>query len=163
VKDVSLPWAATVSNKQVLERLVAYLREEVSMVRQFDVRSAGVDASGLVLEVPLAINFNDKRTAFAGTLASLCTLSGWAMTSLVCEAAGLKADIAAVHSEIAYARPCTEEKVQAACAWPADATAAAFTTALASQGRANLSLSAQVLSRGKVAVRFSASYIARML
>jgi len=54
----------------------------------------------LVLEAPLAINFNDKRTAFAGTLASLCTLSGWAMTSLICEAAGLKADIAAIHSEI---------------------------------------------------------------
>ena len=156
-------WAATVSNKQALEKLVAYLREEVPMVRQFDVRSAGVDASGLVLEAPLAINFNDKRTAFAGTLASLCTLSGWAMTSLICEAAGLKADIAAIHSEITYARPCTEEKVRAICTWPADATAAAFTTALASQGRAELSLSAQVLSRDKVAVRFSGNYIARML
>lgn len=151
------------SNEQVLEKLVAYLREEVPMVRQFDVRSAGVDAFGLVLEAPLAINFNDKHTAFAGTLASLCTLSGWAMTSLICEAADLKADIAAIHSEITYARPCTEEKVRATCAWPADATAATFTTTLASQGRAELSLFAQVLSRDKVSVRFSGNYIARML
>ena len=156
-------WEATVSHKQVLEKLVAYLREEVPMVRQFDICSGGVDDSGLVLEAPLAINFNDKHTAFAGTLASLCTLSGWAMTSLVCEAAGLKADIAAIHSEITYARPCTEEKVRAACAWPADALATAFTAALASQGRAELSLLARVLSRDKVAVRFSGNYIARML
>ncbi len=94
-------------------------RSEVPMVRQFDVRSTRVDTSGLVLEAPLAINFNDKHTAFAGTLASLCTLSGWAMTSLICKAAGLKADIAAMHSERTYARPCTEEKVRATCAWPA--------------------------------------------
>jgi len=133
------------------------------MVCQFDIRSGGVDASGLVLEVPLAINFNDKRTAFAGTLASLCTLSGWAMTSLIREAAGLKADIAAIHSEITYARPSTEKKVRATYAWPAEAIAAAFTTALASQGRPELSLSVRALSRDKVAVRFSGNYIARML
>ena len=156
-------WEVTVSHKQVLEKLVAYLREEVPMVRQFDICSGGVGDFGLVLEAPLAINFNDKRTAFAGTLASLCTLSGWAMTSLICETADLKADIAAIHSEITYARPCTEERVRATCAWPTDALATAFTTALASQGRAELSLLARVLSRDKVAVRFSGKYIARML
>ena len=78
-----------------LEGLVQYLRQQVPMTCNFDIRAGGVDDSGLVLEAPLASNFNDKQTAFAGTLASLCTLSGWAMTSLVCEAAGYQTDILA--------------------------------------------------------------------
>ena len=46
-----------------LERLVAYLREKVPMARHFDIRPGRVDGTGLVLEAPLASNFNDKKTA----------------------------------------------------------------------------------------------------
>ena len=96
-----------------LERLVAYLREKVPMAKHFDIRPGQVDDTGLILEAPLASNFNDKKTAFAGTLASLCTLSGWAMTSLVCENAGYQTDIAVIKSDVRYVRPCSEEMIRA--------------------------------------------------
>ena len=92
-------------HQSALERLVRYLRENVPMARHFDIRAGQVDDRELVLEAPLASNFNDKQTAFAGTLASLCTLSGWAMTSLVCEEAGYQTDIAVIRSDVRYARP----------------------------------------------------------
>ena len=105
-------------HQTALERLVAYLREKVPMARHFDIRPGQVDDTGLVLEAPLASNFNDKKTAFAGTLASLCTLSGWAMTSLVCEEAGYQTDIAVIKSDVRYVRPCSEQMIRAHCACP---------------------------------------------
>ncbi|NBP95944.1 MAG: hypothetical protein EBU28_11525, partial [Gammaproteobacteria bacterium] len=52
---------------------------------------------GVTLCASLEANLNDKRTAFAGTLATLSTLSGWTMTSLICKEAELYPDIAVIH------------------------------------------------------------------
>ena len=146
-----------------LERLVAYLRENVPMARHFDIRPGQVDDTGLVLEAPLASNFNDKKTAFAGTLASLCTLSGWAMTSLVCEDAGYHTDIAVIKSDVRYARPCGEKMIRAQCYWPDRKTADEFIASLEEQSRGVISLNAKVLSRDKTAVTYSGDYSAKIL
>ena len=146
-----------------LERLVAYLREKVPMARHFDIRPGRVDDTGLILEAPLASNFNDKKTAFAGTLASLCTLSGWAMTSLVCEDAGYQSDIAVIKSDVRYARPCSEQMIQARCDWPSPEETARLIDLLERQSRGVISLNAKVLSRDKTAVTYTGDYSAKIL
>jgi thioesterase domain-containing protein len=133
------------------------------MARHFDIRAGQVDDRELVLEAPLASNFNDKQTAFAGTLASLCTLSGWAMTSLVCEEAGYQTDIAVIRSDVRYARPCSERIIRARCLWPAPEDAAAFIAALGEQSRAVLSVHAEVRSQSEPAVAYSGDYSAKIL
>ncbi len=155
-------WEVLMS-QSALERLVQYLREKVPMTCNFDIRPGAVDGSGLVLEAPLASNFNDKQTAFAGTLASLCTLSGWAMTSLVCEAVGNQTDIAVVRSDLRYTRPCSEQMIRAYCRWPAPEDTARFTETLGERGRAVLSLSARVDSESEIAVVYSGDYSAKIL
>ena len=145
-----------------LERLVAYLREKVPMARHFDIRPGQVDDTGLVLEAPLDSNFNDKKTAFAGTLASLCTLSGWAMTSLVCEDAGYQTDIAVIKSDVRYVRPCSEEMIRARCDWPGSEETAQFVALLERQSRGVIALNANVLSREKTAVTYTGDYSAKI-
>ena len=157
-----MDWEALMS-QIALERLVQYLREKVPMACNFDIRAGSVDDSGLVLEAPLASNFNDKQTAFAGTLASLCTLSGWAMTSLVCEAAGYRTDIAVVRSDLRYTRPCSEQMIRAHCYWPAPEDAAQFTGTLGERGRAELCLTARIDSQSEIAVVYSGDYSAKIL
>ena len=146
-----------------LERLVAYLREKVPMAGHFDIRPGRVDDTGLILEAPLASNFNDKKTAFAGTLASLCTLSGWAMTSLVCEDAGYQTDIAVIRSDVRYLRPCSEQMIRAHCGWPSSEETARFIDLLEKQSRGVISLNAKVLSRDKNAVTYAGDYSAKIL
>ena len=150
-------------HQSALERLVRYLRKNVPMARHFDIRAGQVDDRELVLEAPLASNFNDKQTAFAGTLASLCTLSGWAMTSLVCEDAGYQTDIAVIRSDVRYARPCTEQMIRARCLCPAPEDAAAFIAALGERSRATLSVHAEVHSQSETAVAYSGDYSAKIL
>ena len=150
-------------HQSALERLVRYLRKNVPMARHFDIRAGQIDDRELVLEAPLASNFNDKQTAFAGTLASLCTLSGWAMTSLVCEDAGYQTDIAVIRSDVRYARPCTEQIIRARCLWPAPEDAAAFVAPLGERSRAVLSVRAEVHSQSEAAVAYSGDYSAKIL
>ena len=162
VRDVFLNWEVSM-HQIALERLVGYLREKVPMARHFDIRPGRVDDTGLVLEAPLASNVNDKKTAFAGTLASLCTLSGWAMTSLVCEDAGYQTDIAVIKSDLRYARPCSEQMIRAHCDWPSPEETAELIDLLKKQSRGVISLNARVLSQGKTAVTYTGGYSAKIL
>tara|TARA_Y100001960_G_C14652831_1_gene816803 strand:+ start:686 stop:1141 length:456 start_codon:yes stop_codon:yes gene_type:complete len=150
-------------SQSALESLVNYLKVKVPMARHFDIRAGDVNECGLVLEAPLALNFNDKQTAFAGTLASLCTLSGWAMTSLVCEDAGYHTDIAVVRSDLRYSRPCSEQIIRAHCSWPAPEDAKRFTDLLSDRGQAVLCLRARVDSQNETAVVYSGDYSAKMV
>jgi len=57
------------------------------------------------LAAPLEPNLNDKGTGFAGSIASLLTLSGWAIITLTLREAGIEADVMVVESTINYRAP----------------------------------------------------------
>lgn len=49
--------------------------------------------------LPLAANINDKETAFGGSIATLSTLSGWALVTLLSREIELPAQVLVYHSE----------------------------------------------------------------
>ena len=61
--------------------------------------------NGLELRAPFDRNRNDKGTAFAGSIASLLTLAGWALLTLRLREPGLEPEIMVVASEIIYSHP----------------------------------------------------------
>ena len=150
-------------DSELLARLVSYLREQVPMTRHFGIEAGRLHSDRLTLKAPLSANTNDKQTAFAGTLATLCTLSGWAMTSVICDEAGCDADIAVIQSEISYLRPCTEDWIIATCERPEVSIAETFIRQLRDDGRAEMTLTAEVESRAKLSARFTGRYSARRL
>ena len=151
------------TNPNTLEHLVDYLRHRVHMTGHFQIMAGDLTGDSLTLCAPLEANLNDKQTAFAGTLATLCTLSGWAMTSLVCGERGLEADIAVVRSDIAYLRPCGDDPITARCFRPDALVVTQFLDEMQSRARAELELRAEVRSREKQAVEFVGRYCARRL
>lgn len=65
--------------------------------------------NGLELSAPFDCNRNDKGTAFAGSIASLLTLTGWALLTLKLHEQNLTADIMVVASDIQYTRAAKQE------------------------------------------------------
>lgn len=54
--------------------------------------------NGIELTAPLAVNLNDKGSAFAGSVSSILTLAGWALITRQLDEAGLSADVMVVES-----------------------------------------------------------------
>src|SRR5205085_1905696 len=73
---------ATLAPQAALERLRSTLLEGVPSVRYLGIEVVGYDGNVLVLGAPFALNINEHRTAFAGSLNTLVTLAGWGLAWL---------------------------------------------------------------------------------
>ena len=60
----------------------------------------GYDGERLRMRAPLAINVNDKGTAFGGSMTSLMTLAGWGLVTLRLQQAGRVADVFVADSTV---------------------------------------------------------------
>lgn len=73
--------------------------------RALNLRLADYDGDSLCLIAPLGPNINDKGNAFGGSLASMMTLSAWALMTMRLEDAGFLADVYVQDSNLKYLAP----------------------------------------------------------
>ncbi|MDP1775881.1 MAG: YiiD C-terminal domain-containing protein, partial [Moraxellaceae bacterium] len=64
---------------------VLQMREQMPLLNFMQIDAKHWDGQVLTLSAPLEPNRNDKNTAFAGSIASLSTVTGWALLMLWCE------------------------------------------------------------------------------
>lgn len=111
----------------------------------------------LVVRAPLSPNRNVHGTAFAGSLFSVCVLTGWGATWLALRRRGLSGTIVVADSQVRYRKPVTGDLVCVCTA--AAATVADALEPFASTGRASLPLVATIDSGDKRAVTFTGHYV----
>ncbi len=63
----------------------------------------------LFTDLPLRPNINDKQTAFGGSIATLATLSGWSLCTLISRHLGCPSQVVVYHSEQYYNAPIDED------------------------------------------------------
>jgi thioesterase domain-containing protein len=130
--------------------LAAAMRIEVASAVD-TVADDGSRALELAVRAPLAANGNVHGTAFAGSLFSLCVLTGWGAVWLALERREAHGSIVVVDSRIRYRKAVTSEFIECRCRL--DATAAeSLVVALAATGRAALSLACSIAARDKLGV-----------
>jgi len=142
-----------------LSWLQGTLTRDIPLGGAMDLTVARLDEKGIVLELPLAANVNDKGTAFGGALASAMILAGWSLPRLLMRRAGLSAELVIGRCEIRFTRP-VAGGFQAFCPWPDAADCERFVHRLDTAGRASLMLAPEVRANGEVAARLSAKYAA---
>lgn len=121
----------------------------------------------LVLTAELAPNKNDKGTMFAGSIATLCTLAGWALTSEIAAEKQLQVDVVAVKNAMRYLKPVTTNAVVTATLDPAQLIS--FDKHMQRRGRARLSVVVEVVEVGEgstaaqaVCARLEGDYMAQL-
>jgi thioesterase domain-containing protein len=137
--------------------LQARVRAAIPLAAAMQVSISGFDGARVCLVAPLAANINDKGTAFAGSLSTLATLSGWCLATLLGEAGGEHCEAAVVHSELDFLKPVRGElRVEA---WLADAAELAQLEArLAARRRARIRVQAVIGDVNDPALRFRGDY-----
>jgi thioesterase domain-containing protein len=136
-----------------------YLAHHVPLVRFMGIHLKCFDTQGLTLAAPLAPNINDKGTAFAGALAAIVTLSGWAVTYLTLRERHEKANLVIADSSIKYLRP-VQEEIIAVCALPDEESVERFLATYQKRGKASWELEAIIQAGAATAVTFRGRYAA---
>lgn len=145
-----------------MQELIDYLRENVPLTREMDIQAGLQNQDWLELAMPLTPNLNDKQTAFGGSLATLCTLSGWCICAQLCKSQTLDVDISVIDSQIRYRLPVKLDPVRARAYYPGKLRINEFIASIKQQGHARLTLNAEVLLEGHAAVNFEGRYYVRL-
>ncbi|MGH8054783.1 MAG: YiiD C-terminal domain-containing protein [Stenotrophomonas sp.] len=127
--------------------LLAQLQATLSAmppVAAMDIRIVGYDNGVLRMQAPLLANVNDKGNAFGGSLASVMTLSGWALVSLQLAMAGKEAEVYVADSSIRYRAPVYGELMASAKAAP-DQNWDSFLAVFNKRGRARVTVRAEIV------------------
>ena len=82
---------------------------EFALAKHLGIVVDAADDSTVVLRAPLALNANDKGTAFGGSLYSVAVLAGWAWTTRYLAARGLDAEVVIQESNVRFLTPCKGE------------------------------------------------------
>lgn len=123
------------------------IRDQIPLTRAIDLGITAWDGDSLVMSAPLAPNVNDKDCAFGGSLASLMTVSGWALVVLALETRGLACDVFVARSEVLYKAPVWHDfHARATLAEGADWDR--FLDTLDKRGKARVGLSCHILETG---------------
>ncbi|MGF1616134.1 MAG: YiiD C-terminal domain-containing protein [Gammaproteobacteria bacterium] len=139
------------------QHLQTLLDEQVPLVRAMGVKIKQYGPEGLLLTAPLERNVNHRGTAFAGSLATLATLAGWALTMLRVEAMGMHPEVVVAHSTIDYLAPVRTD-IEALCAMPDKAAAEKLQRALQRKGIGRWTLAARIPATGAMSVEFTGTY-----
>jgi thioesterase domain-containing protein len=129
---------------------------DIPVTAAMGVRIASYDGATLCVRAPLEPNHNPHGTAFAGSLYSLCVLTGWGSVWLALRSRGIEALLVAADSTIRYRRAVGEELV---CKCTVDASALEAALAeFATNGKARLMLACTIDAGDERAVTFAAQY-----
>ncbi|MEO8467121.1 MAG: YiiD C-terminal domain-containing protein [Gammaproteobacteria bacterium] len=118
---------------------------------------AGYDGRTLTVRAPFEANRNVHGTAFAGSLFSVCVLTGWGATWLALRERKLEGSIVVADSRIRYRKAVPGDLV-CRCTTEPQSLDAAF-AGFAASGRASLVLNCTIDAGEKLAVAFEATYV----
>ena len=135
-----------------------FLYQHIPLASAMQVNIDSYDGLHLVLSAPLACNSNDKGSAFAGSISSLATMSGWIALMLWTkdhyEGEFL---VAVAHADIHYKKPILTDFTARATLPHGDALAQLHKTLL-HKGRGRAQLHIEVCDGHGVAVTQVAEY-----
>lgn len=142
-----------------LERLSAYLAQEIPLTRAMQVSVDDWDGQCLAVSAPLAPNLNHKATAFGGSLYALAVLAGWGLIVLRLWQEGLDCEVVVQSAEVEYLEP-VNKRLAARCTLSDDKAWRKLLAQLRRRGRARITLHPCVPGTETDALRMRARFVA---
>jgi len=137
--------------------LQATWRREIPLAAAIGVEVSACTSTELVVRAPLTPNRNVHGTAFAGSLFSVCVLTGWGMAWLALRQRGLDGTIVVADSRIQYRKAVTGDLL---CRCRVDAKVLDRQLApLETSGRARIPIVCTIDANDKRAVTFEGEYV----
>lgn len=145
--------------QKLCAELEAIWHRDIPISAQMGVRIEDFSDDVLTVTAGLEPNVNLHGTAFAGSLYSVCALTGWGMAWLQLKLRGLDAHIVLAEGQIEYRRAVAED-FTSRCRFDA-ASQADRISRLAHAAKSELRLESTIAVGERIAVRFGGRYSLR--
>ena len=139
------------------EELTATWHREIPIVGAMGAAVDNYDGRALTVRTPMQPNRNVHGTTFAGSLYSVCVLTGWGAVWLALRERGLDGTIYAAESAVQYRKAVAGDFV-CRCVTEVEALDAGIRE-LKEAGRASFDLACTIDHDGKRAVAFTGRYV----
>lgn len=138
--------------------LQQYLQQHLPLTVAMQVQAQQYDGQSLKLFAPLAVNHNDKGTAFAGSLSSLATVCGWCLAMLWAkEQFQQPCQVAVATAQIDYKKPTTSDFI-AIATLPSAEQLVQVQQNLMRKKRARISMTIEIYDQQGMTVQQKADY-----
>ncbi|SFG07667.1 YiiD C-terminal domain-containing protein [Neptunomonas qingdaonensis] len=144
---------------QSTDVFLQWLKTQIPLLNHMGLGDLEFDGSKLRLPAALAPNINDKGTGFGGSLATLATISGWCLTTLLLRDRFLDCDVMIRDCEMRYLAPVNGD-FHAEVSLPDTDQVDGFLARLKEKGRARLALDVSVIQDGRKALTMQGNYVA---
>jgi thioesterase domain-containing protein len=141
------------------EEFLEWLKTQIPLLNHMGLGQLTYDGKQLVLPAELAPNINDKGTGFGGSLATLATISGWCLTTLLLKEQALDCDVMIRDCEMRYLAPVTGD-FHAQVDVPSTHEIDSFLSRLKDKGRARLALEVFIIQGDVKALSMKGNYVA---
>lgn len=144
--------------KQLTQDLQNKLHKEILPTKTLNFQVQDLNKHSLSLTAPLELNINDKGTAFGGSIASLCTITGWSLCWVLSKINSLNSDIVIHKSEMEYLRPVTKDFL-ATVNFPKEEEVQELILSLKKRKKASLYLEVEISENQKPCVKYYGKYV----
>ncbi len=146
------------SSASSTNKLKALLNEQIPLTQAIGIEVVEEGENHLSLRAPLAKNINHKSTAFGGSLYCVAVLTGWGLVHQLMQRHGLHGHIVIQNSECDYLLPVDGDLISY-CAFESEEQVKRFLNMYQRKGRARLKLVVKITHKGRMATRFTGSYV----
>lgn len=142
------------------DSLEKYLLKNIPISSAIGIQVELATLDKIVLSAPFSNNINHKKTVFGGSLHAVATLAGWCLVHVnLDELYGSHVQIVIANSEVKYLLPVLSD-FKAECVLPDFKEWDKFLKTLQKKGKARLQVSVKIFQESKLAVDYSACFVA---
>ena len=143
----------------MIQQLQKKLHYEIPLTKLMNLKINTYDEKELITSAPLAININDKGTAFGGSLSTITIISAWSMCWLISKELGYESkNIVVIKNENTYLKPVTKNII---CHTnkPKLKDILIVKEKLEKKGSASIKIVSEIIEDNNVCVKFEGIYV----
>lgn len=146
----------------MINELLNKLHNEIPLTKMMDIQILDYTDESLITTAPLAININDKGTAFGGSLSTMTIISSWSMCWLISKELGYDSkNIVVIKNENAYKKPVTKDIV-CYTRKPNKEEIETLKNKLEKKGSASIKIHSQIIEDDETCVDFVGTYVIKL-
>jgi len=145
------------------KRLKDKLYSQIPLTSHMKIDINKYTSTQLITSMPLDININDKGTAFAGSLATLTTISAWSICWLITQELGFKnTSIVIIKNETNFNAPVTKDVV-CYTQKPSNQEILTLKEKLLTKNSGSINIKSAITEENKACVDFNGLYVIKIL
>ncbi len=140
------------------QKLTDFIHHNLPLMVNARVKIHHYDSAIFTLSMPLDANYNDKATAFGGSLYCLCVTNAIGLAFLKAYERGIEPDLVVSSANIQYLKPVSDNLILASTAELEPSCWQSFFDDYKKHGKARITIRSSITQGGEIAVTFEGQF-----